>query len=210
MLNFTGNQNQINPNPNNCCGGFALAAVVNQLNLNGGLPALPALPDHAIINATLNPDNILGITTYLAIQNIQDNFAAGGPQENFVNNIGPVHGTRRSLPSAIVITAIMAGIGRTDITVHYDSIALLALGFPANVIAAEINMLTRLGITLHNTPGLVYAAPGANEFDIILCNGGGHWISDDNADYYNPDDGTNNNNLAGIPAIFSDLYIRIG
>lgn len=209
MLTFTGNQNQINPHPNNCCGGFALEAILNELALNNGLPPLPNLPDHGIIDATLAQDNILGTRVYLLIQNIQDNFPQGGVQEHFVNNAGISNGTRRSLPSALVIASIMVGVRVADITVHYDNAALLHLGFPQNLIDAEINLLRRLNVTINQAAHLVYAGPPADEYDIILCEGGGHWISDDDTNYYNPDDGTNDNDLADIQAMFSGLYIRI-
>ncbi|WP_299261526.1 hypothetical protein [uncultured Aquimarina sp.] len=209
MLDFTGNQNQINPNPNNCCGGFALAAIINEIELEGNLPALPHLPSHGIIGINVEtPDNELGVQAYIAIQVIQDGFIAGSVQEQFVNNPNLiVNDTRMSLPSSVVNTAINVGVDPDNIIVNFNNDALLALGFFQELINAELATLDNLGVATQDQPGLVYNRPPVNEYDIILCGDGQHWIASDATDYYNPDDG--NNQTPDIPGGFSGLFIRM-
>ncbi len=212
MLQFNGNQNQVTPNPNNCCGGFALAAIINEINPNPGFMNLPpAYPDHGI-NGVPNPDtanNRLGLKGYLTIQNIQDSYPVGGVQSGFITNNAIVNGTRVSLPSAIVKAAICAGIRAEQINVHYCNETLNQI-FNQDLINKELATLYFLGTRITPmAPATPYTSPNADEYDIILCQQGGHWIADDREDYYDPNDGSNDNPNAGINAIFSGLYIRI-
>jgi|GEM_PF-1810361 len=192
MLLYNGNQLTVNPNPNNCCGGFALAAVLYQLNKI----AMPALgTDNYGINAPAGiagaANNIPGILTYRAIQEFQAEFPNGSVQRNFLNGTLE-RGTRRSLPSAIIRVALNAGFNGQIMLTHIPADEMPpGLGMLVTAETATIHGFNA-GVAINNGgdneyPGL----PPANTLRIILCHSGAHWVACDNEAYYDPNGGDN-------------------
>ncbi len=184
MFNYNLNQNNANPNQNNYCGGYALAAVLNAVNnLQLNMP---------------NPQNI-----YAAIQVNQAGLV--GPNSQGLINGTQAGGTDICLPSSIAMTARQY---RLTPTVLYGNPP-----FPAPVIQEELNRLQMQNIAVQqNNVALAQLLLARTEnYFIVLVDNGQHWVAveklNNNFTVYDPGTGVITPNLQGLT--YSSLVIAL-
>ena len=199
MFNFNHDQNAANPNPNNYCGGYSLAAIVSKLqphedndpihvytallsfqnrNLNRlfrNTPNDPSPNAQTLINGAQlqgSGTNMLLPSTFLAAQYAQLNYELNMNQGTFVQ--------QALFPNNINLNNIIAE-ERTTIN---------NLGANLNQLIAGIN----LQIFLNND-----AVANNHQYWLVLVLGGRHWVAierdPNNGQYciYNPAGGINDN-----------------
>ena len=184
MFNFNHDQNAANPNPNNYCGGYSLAAIATRLqpmvnhnpqivyNILRGSQVGLGQNSQILVNATnLGGTDILLPSTFLAAQYAQLNYELNMNQLTFVQ--------QALFPNNINVNNIIA-----------EEIARInALGANLNQLNANIN----LQIFLNND-----AVANNHQYWLVLVNNAAHWVAierEQNGQYciYNPAGGINEN-----------------
>ena len=196
MFNFNHDQNAANPNPNNYCGGYSLAAIATRLqpmgnhnpqivyNFLSGWQMNLGPNSRNLVNATnLGGTDMLLPSTFLAAQYAQLNYELNINQGTFVQ--------QALFPNNINVNNIIA-----------EEIATInALGANLNQLNAGIN----LQIFLNND-----AVANNHQYWLVLVNNATHWVAierDQNGQYciYNPAGGINAvANIAGDVITYTD------
>jgi hypothetical protein len=157
-FNFNLAQTGFQPNPNNCCGDYALDAILFDLNVHN-----PPQPEN----------------TYHGIQVVQIGLA---PNSQALVDASILGGTHISLPSSIAIYAHQLGMA-AEVFVNTPLLIAANIAF-ANVFPEETVRINNNHIQLLNFNGgnptlqdiLQDQNINYNHF-VVLVNNGGHWVA---------------------------------
>ena len=184
MFNFNHDQNAANPNPNNYCGGYSLAAIATRLQpmgnhnpqtvyniLRGSQVGLGPNSQNLVARTQQGGTDMLLPSTFLAAQYAHLNYELNMNQGTFVQ--------QALFPNNINVNDII-----TD-----ESTTINNLGANINQLNAGIN----LQIFLNND-----AVANNHQYWLVLVNNVSHWVAierEQNGQYciYNPAGGINGN-----------------
>lgn len=173
MFTYQGNQNNLTPNNNNCCGGFALAATL--IRLNTAINHTGHNFNQHGINLPVNAPEAQGTYIYHRIQQAQAGYA--GARGIFLGQT-LLNNTRMSMPSALV--SVARAYGRV-VNVHYTQAPIVQL-FGQAMVNDETQSIVGAGGTAQTeaTPlATIIANIALGEVLIVLVNNGQHWLAVD-------------------------------
>lgn len=204
MFNFNHDQNAANPNPNNYCGGYSLAAIATTM-----------------LGVFHNPINVYQILRGIQLQNLQNNNPINRPHSRALAIARQPAGTDMLLPSTF-LAAHYAQLNY-ELNMNQGTFVQQAL-FPNNInvndiIAEERTTINNLGANLNQLIAGINlqiflnndAVANNHQYWLVLVLGGRHWVAierdPNNGQYciYNPAGGINAvANIAGDVITYTD------
>ena len=192
MFNFNHDQNAANPNPNNYCGGYSLAAIATTM-----------------LGVFHNPINVYQTLRGIQLQNLQNNNPINRPHSRALAIARQPAGTDMLLPSTF-LAAHYAQLNY-ELNMNQGTFVQQAL-FPNNInlnniIAEERTTINNLGANLNQLIAGINlqiflnndAVANNHQYWLVLVLGGRHWVAierdQNNGQYciYNPAGGINDN-----------------
>ena len=183
MFNFNHDQNAANPNPNNYCGGYSLAAIATTM-----------------LGVFHNPINVYQTLRGIQLQNLQNNNPINRPHSRALAIARQPAGTDMLLPSTF-LAAHYAQLNY-ELNMNQGTFVQQAL-FPNNInvndiIAEESATIGQNNIHLVQGDLHQFLQNDLHTYWLVLVNNATHWVAIERDQYggyciYNPAGGINGN-----------------